>query len=340
MAVELDFVIPNPAALATQFDVIKVYRSATLGGVYAEISTPTSRVPIRPAIISYSFVDPLGAETNYYRISYFNTRTLLESAQGDPVQGQVDFALEIMSVAELKANYLFGVNLTDDKGIPFPESMFAFYIRAAVSWLEHELDLPLRPLTIVGESHDFRPNEFQQFQWINTHRRPILSVTGVRLTLPANQTVYTYPADWIHVEDPICGIIEILPNSGSLVLPIFSGVGSVLFSQFGGSRRYVPGIHAVDYVAGFARGQIPPTIRHAVGMLASIGPLNIAGDLLGGAGVASYSISLDGLSQSVNTTSSPQFSGYGARILNYNREIKQLLPVIRRYYQGIPLRVA
>ena len=74
--------------------------------------------------------------------------------------------------------------------------------------------------------------------------------------------------------------------------------------------------------------------------MASLGPLNIAGDLLGGAGVASQSLSIDGLSQSIATTSSATNAGYGARIINYERQIKDNVKSLRDFYKGIPLRVA
>ena len=60
---------------------------------------------------------------------------------------------------------------------------------------------------------------------------------------------------------------------------------------------------SVSYKAGFKKGKIPYNIKNIIGLMASIGPLNVAGDLIAGAGIASKTISLDGLSQSVATCS-------------------------------------
>jgi len=105
-------------------------------------------------------------------------------------------------------------------------------------------------------------------------------------------------------------------------------------------RPFVPNMIHVEYTAGFAAGKVPMTIRELIGKKASFGPLNIAGDLLCGAGIASQSIGIDGLSQSFNTTSSATNAGYGARLLQYGKEIKEQLETLKRYYRGIRLVVA
>jgi hypothetical protein len=100
-------------------------------------------------------------------------------------------------------------------------------------------------------------------------------------------------------------------------------------------RDFIPDMIRVQYVAGFEYGTLPMAIRELIGKKAAFGPLNVAGDLLGGAGIASQSIGIDALSQSFNTTSSATNAGYGARLVQYQREIKEQLPVLKRYWKGI-----
>jgi hypothetical protein len=102
----------------------------------------------------------------------------------------------------------------------------------------------------------------------------------------------------------------------------------------------VPALFRVSYKAGFKKGQVPHLIKEIVGMKASMGPLNIAGDLIAGAGIATKSLSLDGLSQSISTTASATNAGYGARILQYNKEIEERMKNLRSYYTGINMVVA
>jgi hypothetical protein len=78
---------------------------------------------------------------------------------------------------------------------------------------------------------------------------------------------------------------------------------------------------------------IPADLKHAIGLKAALLPLDVAGDLIVGAGIASTSIGADGLHQSVNSTSSATNSGYGARVLQFERELKALLPALRAKYK-------
>jgi hypothetical protein len=94
----------------------------------------------------------------------------------------------------------------------------------------------------------------------------------------------------------------------------------------------VPGVWHFDYRAGFEINSVPPLLKHVIGMAASIGILNIAGDLVAGAGIATKSVSVPGLSQSIGTTSSATNAGYGSRILEYQKEIKSAMPTLRAFF--------
>lgn len=83
----------------------------------------------------------------------------------------------------------------------------------------------------------------------------------------------------------------------------------------------------------WAISTIPPDILHCIGLKAALLPIDIAGDLIAGAGVANYSIGADGVHQSLGTTSSATNSGYGARRLAFERELKALLPALRARYK-------
>ena len=78
---------------------------------------------------------------------------------------------------------------------------------------------------------------------------------------------------------------------------------------------------------------LPADLRQIVGMVAATLAQLVAGDLIGGAGIASSSLSMDGLSQSINTTSSPENTGYSARVKDLERQIKVLLPALRGKYR-------
>lgn len=62
--------------------------------------------------------------------------------------------------------------------------------------------------------------------------------------------------------------------------------------------------------------------------------LAAAGDLILGAGIAGFSRSMDGLVEAVQSTSSPTNSGYGARILEFDREATQMEALLKPMFRG------
>lgn len=77
---------------------------------------------------------------------------------------------------------------------------------------------------------------------------------------------------------------------------------------------------------------IPPNILHVASMWSAMWCLNTAGDLVTGAGIASSSTSLDGISQSVSSTSSATNAGYGSRIIQYKKDIAQAIAALQGVY--------
>ena len=84
---------------------------------------------------------------------------------------------------------------------------------------------------------------------------------------------------------------------------------------------------------------MPMDLINLTGKLATFGPLGIAGDLILGAGIAAQSIGVDGLSQSISSTSSATNAGYGARIIQYQKEIADSVKKLKLVYDEIRMVV-
>jgi len=76
-----------------------------------------------------------------------------------------------------------------------------------------------------------------------------------------------------------------------------------------------------------------------IGKLAAINIFHQLGDIILGAGIASQSLGIDGLSQSISTTSSATNAGYGARITGYLADLKQARVDLKNKYDGNALTV-
>ena len=97
----------------------------------------------------------------------------------------------------------------------------------------------------------------------------------------------------------------------------------------------IPDYWDLQYITGFDLDNMPMDLINLIGKLATFGPLGIAGDLILGAGIAAQSLGVDGLSQSISSTSSATNAGYGARLVQYEREIKETVKRIKLIYDEI-----
>ena len=310
-----------------------------------------------------------------------------------------------LTPAWLKNTVLFGVDLTDDAGDPYPEEIYTESIQQAIAWIEHELGIVIDPIVVEAENHDAFEQDRPAFWPFAFDYRPLISVDAMRIKYGNYQAV-TLPTSWVKRVSDTHAKIHLIPSSEDLGSYSIAGGTPILLGDVFMPVSYMPGYFEFDYTAGFqtqrgtvtvadgvssgdvvfpepmASGKfrldltidgangaagvrrtsisktgfswelataptggsavltwhatmVPADIKRAIGYKASLLPLDIAGDLIGGAGVANYSISLDGLSQNLGTTSSATNSGFGSRVLQFERELKKLLPALRARYRSL-----
>lgn len=350
-------VLDVDAKIALGFDEIKVERSTTNeAGPFVEVTNAENRLPLVASQFDYFYTDEDGSAEYWYRFRLFNSTSQTDDAPSGAAPGEPDAALDILSIEELKTFYLFGIDLTDDRGVEMPDKLFAHYIKVAVDQLETRIQIKIKRQVYTQERHDFIRDDYDKYIWTHLHHYPVISIEDVRLVLPGEQVVQVFEKEWFHPERH-SGQLQLVPGTGT--------AGSILLGASGawipfiyGNNKFIPDAFRVSYTAGFGRppnssidfpiGSNPPSasnidpdfdtvpqlIKDAVGKMASFGPFNIAGDLLGGAGIASQSIGIDGLSQSFATTSSATNAGFGARLIQYQKELKEDIAQLRRTYSN------
>ena len=319
------------------FDRMVVERSTDGGLSYAEITVPSERPLLSIDDPTISFFDRSGNENYYYRFRYINTSNGELSNPSEGILGEGLLIRQLLTVEQLKARYFFGVNLTDDSGNPLPDATFEHFILQAIRWFEHQIDIPILPQTFIDE-HDYHRSAYEAFNYLQLDNYPVISVEEFRVQYPSGQSVIVYPQEWIRLNREK-GQVQAVPTAGTLSEFLIGQGGTFLPAVYNG-MHYLPHLFTVEYTAGFEEGKVPANIVDLIGMFASFGPLNVFGDLIAGAGIANISLSMDGLSQTIGTTSSATNSGYGARILQYQKQIKEQIPNLRRYYKGIRAVVA
>jgi len=220
-----------------------------------------------------------------------------------------------LNASWLKQTYFFGIPLVDTDGNPISDSVAEFYIKRAIKQVEKELDIVITPSTF-DERYDFFLDAWRGWGFIQLNKRPVKQVNSLKI-MYGEQSVFEIPLEWIRLERN-AGQIHLFPMlgqfGGTLAIDKAYTLAPILMAV-----RYAPHVFRVQYDAGM--DDVDEDICDAIGMIAATQYFNIFGDLVIGAGIASISISLDGLSQSIGTTSSAENAAYSARIIMYKREL-------------------
>lgn len=249
----------------------------------------------------------------------------------------------LVTVDELKKVYLFGIDIIADNGQALPDEAYQKYIDNAVSLLEHDLDISIFEREET-EFRDYSYNEYMDWGYMQLNNFPVIEIDSIDMVYFRDQdgnpeSVQTIPKSWIRLQKHD-GIIRFVPNNKFAANLQVSGTGA-FFPEILRSTT-VPHLWRIIYRHGFEAGKIPAAINQAVASLAAIQALSIAGNLVIGAGIASQSISLDGLSQSINTTSSAENSAYSATLKEYQVNLfgktlndpNSLMRKLRDFYKG------
>jgi hypothetical protein len=249
----------------------------------------------------------------------------------------------LITVDELKAHYLFGIVIDDDQGNELSPETYQKYIDNAISMLEHTLDIYITPETIV-EDKDYRINDYADWGYLYLNNFPVASLDKIEMVYfrDANgnpETIQEIPANWMRLQNHD-GIVRLVPNARFPANLQVDQSGNYFPEVL--RSNMVPHLWRLTYTAGFEDGKVPDIINHTIGLLAAVQALIVGGNLVLGAGIASQSISLDGLSQSIQTTASAENSTYSATIKEYQtllfgknaQDRSGLIAVLKDYYKG------
>ena len=229
------------------------------------------------------------------------------------------------------------IEFDDDK---LTDQAIQFYIDSAISRAELLLNISIRPKTIEHETYDYRMEEWMGgYGYVQLNTRPAIEVTAMEINVITS--VITIPKEWVQLKKKSAQI-NLIPYYGMLAS---SNIGNqmLLFMPLMSSTNYIPQILRVSYKGGIADDEdAPDLLAQLIGMNATIGVLNVLGEIaLGGqAALAGYLIGIDGLSQSVSTTASAENHAYSARVRMYEKEMIELTKSLRQYYYGLTLTAA
>lgn len=137
---------------------------------------------------------------------------------------------------------------------------------------------------------------------------------------------------WIHKSS--ARVIELVPYEQSLA---FHYIGLIFTNSIWGPVE-LPSFWRYRYWAGISERTTPYEIIEALGFRAAIKALAVLSQMYKG-GIASQSVSRDGVSETVSFTSSAMYATYSATSESYRQRLDTLLPQLKRKYFGIYMDV-
>lgn len=224
-------------------------------------------------------------------------------------------SLDDLTPDYVKQNYLTGFDFAGNDGQVLAPSFFDEKMADAIARVEKITGVDILPREIISEQHDYHTNDYLNYAYMQLYRMPVRSVTEVRASYPTGQVIQVFPSDWVrlYVEH---GQFHLVPTSGSLAQVLLGGGNGYLPFIFAG-LSYLPNLWQVDYTSGFDPDAIPRDIASVLCKIVAIEILTIMSDLVGPLGVASSSLGIDGMSQSI----ARQLPAFKARIDAYRIDV-------------------
>lgn len=236
----------------------------------------------------------------------------------------------------LERRYLFGIDLTDDEGNPFPPELFEHSIEAAAEEVAAILGIYVKDRKVVtAERHDTMDHDGGHYYTTALDVRPVREITKIELQY-GDQVATEIPVSWGHIRGATGGQVQLIPGENAYSGIVYTPSGT--WWATGAHRQYSPGWLVWSYEAGFDWSdpeERDELLLRAIALLAAALALDTAGDLIVGAGIANKSVSFDGVSTSIGTTSSATNAGYGAKILSYRKQHAGVMKSLKARYQTL-----
>lgn len=227
----------------------------------------------------------------------------------------------LLTPEQLVSRFLFGVplyapviNPITKRRDEYTPEMIHDAILNAIANLEVEMGITIFPVQFE-EKQPFDYNFWRQYGYTRVRHRPISSVDQFTFSAANEENLYEINLRWVEHANFHKGqinLIPLVPAAGVNFIPSSGGgSGGAAYLTFMNGFGWIPAFCKIKYTAGFPNGQIPRVINQLIGINAS---MDILADLAATYKASSYSLSLDGGSQSV--------SGPGPQI--YNEKLKYL----------------
>lgn len=296
-------------------------------------------------IDNYFKGDKISNETN----SYYGNPNYLNILDNDKTYKDITLSdlgftpekvkFELKGMVDDLKNPTTGEDYTDDDY----NNLISLY----VSQTESTFDIVIKPRIKIDRA-DYYRNDFNAYMYIRTEERPIIHVENVKIYFN-NTSILDYDDSWIKVSNRM-GQVQIQPAlfvqsyARSYQSP-FGMPGKLFGVPEMVQGEFAPQMIGLSYIAGMLprvagdeninRDIYPrPELIAYVSKLAASAILVRWGRNIIGPGIASYGVSMDGISSQLNTTQSAEYSATKAEVDTLAEELGDLKAQLKNYYGG------
>lgn len=237
--------------------------------------------------------------------------------------------------------HLFGIYETDEDGkvyVPAPQDpsrrleahVIQESIDQSIAFLETFFDASIRYRERITEYHDYDRDTYEDFFTVMTRKYPVVKVHSMQVVYgEEGSVIWDIPLEMVqkHGIGSKFGMLQVLPKWG--VPHNYDPAYALLFPGIV-RAHHAPSMIKIVYDAGMdgithpydgQLSHLDDDIVRAISLRSAIHIFNILGDIVLGAGIASFSTSVDGVSQSISTTSSAENAAYSSRIIMHRKEL-------------------
>ncbi len=248
---------------------------------------------------------------------------------------------------ELRYLVTFGTKLVaSDASQTFTDNNLQYYIDHAIGMVEADLHIDIYPRIVrhnapidnitgarqrrtdipeeepgrvIEPGYPYNKELSYNYLYTKLRRRPLIEVLKAKLVDPIQNTlidIYT----WRHEQIGLEAVVQFFPNTATALtgLPFISSGHARIRYPF---ENYPEAI-LIDYKTGWSHSkEVPLDLREAIRKIAGIMLLADFGDGRSAA-IGSQSASLNSISESFNTTMSATSAMYGARIQQWQKDLK------------------
>lgn len=155
----------------------------------------------------------------------------------------------------------------------------------------------------IKEKQPYDVNWWRSNGHIVLKKLPVTSVERFSFTAANGSELFVINNSWIEMGNAHQGqlnLVPIMPSVGANSIPatLPTANGSAYLSMFSTGTWWVPALVQVEYTVGYKNGVLPRVLNEVIGMTAAIDLLTALASTFR---TGSYSMSIDGISQSQST---------------------------------------